>query len=348
MKKRFLALFLTASLVLGLSTTVSAADNSVRQIEAGNQCAFVVTNDGTLYGCGYNSHGILGPDVEMTSDGSVSKVVTRPQKIADGVKEVAANVDNPQRNVRVVTSSSYYTTTVGDHCLILMENGDLYAQGNNFFGQLGTGDCGVSAEQEGMQYVMGGVSAIAAGDTFSVCVTQRGDLYWWGYIHQSGSSCTVFYDKRDGFQPQTSQFIQTDRPTKIGSGFVDVDAGSGHLIALKEDGTVWTMGSQYDGACGDGVNDFTIRQDLTCVFSGAVDISAGNDHCLVLTGSGDVYGWAPTAPISWVSTSPRKSCTSTILISPPRFLSWVTQRRSRPDIGTPASSRTTVISGAWA
>lgn len=292
MKKRLLALLLAMSLTLGLSITVSAADRSVRQIAGGNEFTFVVTNDGTLYACGHNSHDVFGPNVETTSDGSVSNVVIRPQKIAEGVKAVAVNKDNPMLYLRVSTGSQLlFNYEVGDHCLILMENGDLYAQGDNFYGQLGIGDSGVSSKREGMQYVMSGVAAIAAGDTFSVCVTKRGDLYWWGYIHQSGSNATTFYDRKDVLQPATSEFILSDTPVKIGSGFVDVDAGSGHIIALKKDGSVWTMGSQYKGACGDGVDNFTLREDLTCVFTGAVDVAAGSDHCMVLTESGDVYGW---------------------------------------------------------
>lgn len=292
MKKRFLAILLAVSLALGLSVTASAADNSVRQIAAGNDYTFVVTNDGTLYACGYNSNDVMGTDVETTNDGSVSNVVTRPQKITEGVKAVAVSMNNPMRWLRVSTGSQLlYNYEVGDHCLILKENGDLYAQGDNFYGQLGVGDNGVSSKREGMQFVMSNVAAIAAGDTFSVCVTERGDLYWWGYIHQSGSNATTFVDRNNVLQPQTTQYILSDSPTKIGSGFVDVDAGSGHIVALKKDGTVWTMGSQYQGACGDGVSDFTIRTDLTQVFSGAVAVSAGNDHCLALTASGDVYGW---------------------------------------------------------
>jgi len=90
MKKRFIALAMSLCMSLGMVIPSSAADYSVKQLEGGPNCSFVLTNDGTLYACGENHQGILGPDVgeHNSKQGLVATTLT---KIAEDVKEVAAS-----------------------------------------------------------------------------------------------------------------------------------------------------------------------------------------------------------------------------------------------------------------
>ena len=259
--KRFLSLILALTLCMALCVpSAAAADNSVRQIEAGNGFSLVVTNDGTLYGCGANHEGLFEPYVTATNDPSVGSMVTRPQKIAEGVREVAANVDRYANGLE----------THGNHFLILMENGDLYAMGNNYFGQLGQGD---KNEHEGMVYVMSDVEKISCGKNSSVCVTTDGDLYYWGLMW------IPFGD-----------YALTYKPTRVMGDVKEVSAGGDFVAALKEDGTVWTFGSNAYGARGNGLKE-GIDMIPNMAFEGAVSIAAGGSHMLVMTENGDVYGW---------------------------------------------------------
>ena len=88
MKKRFLALTMAFCLSLGMMIHTCAVNSSIKQIEGGHDNAFVVTQDGTLYACGLNEQGVLGPGVGELRDGVY--VAPTLQKIAEGVKEVAA------------------------------------------------------------------------------------------------------------------------------------------------------------------------------------------------------------------------------------------------------------------
>ena len=182
MKKKLLALTMALCLSLGMIIHSSAADYTVKQLEGGPSCSFVLTNDGTLYACGQNHQGILGPDAGAHDpiQGLVAKELT---KIAEDVKEVAAS-ETPTLH--------YYKNPYeqGYHVLILMENGDLYAQGDNLYAQLGQYD---RNPYEGMQFVMSDVKAIAAGSYFSACVTEEEngavlDLYVEYY-----AACVVVY-----------------------------------------------------------------------------------------------------------------------------------------------------------
>lgn len=263
------------ALMLSFSTVTSiAADNTARQVEAANCYSLVVSNDGTLYGCGYNHLGVLGPDVATIDDGSVGNVVPKPQKIAEGVKEVSANTNMMWKyRSKSKGNSLFLDYPTGDHILILMENGDLYAQGDNYFGQLGQGD---KEDYVGMQFVMGNVKKISCGDTFSVCVTENGELYFWGRMEYQ--------------QYKNGNYCEELEPYLFGTNFVDVDAGGGHFLALDENGTVWATGSRYNGAVGDGKN-VGLTTVLNRVFENAVAVSAGQTHSLALTSSGQVYGW---------------------------------------------------------
>src|SRR5690606_31904685 len=80
------------------------------------------------------------------------------------------------------------------------------------------------------------------------------------------------------------------------SGLTDViaiDAGYGHSIALKDDGTVWTWGRNNYGQLGNGsdpnTNSLTPVQvsDLTDV----VAIAAGDDLNYAIKSDGTVWGW---------------------------------------------------------
>ena len=71
-----------------------------------------------------------------------------------------------------------------------------------------------------------------------------------------------------------------------------IDAGRGHGIALKADGTVWTWGSDTNGELGD---DATQANKSTPVqvsgLSGVVAIAAGSYHNLALTCNGTMWSW---------------------------------------------------------
>ena len=72
---------------------------------------------------------------------------------------------------------------------------------------------------------------------------------------------------------------------------ITVSAGSGHSLALTNDGSVWAWGNDFFGQLG---NDFPLLNQPTPVpVSGltGVTVSAGGNHSLVLTNDGKVWAW---------------------------------------------------------
>lgn len=68
-----------------------------------------------------------------------------------------------------------------------------------------------------------------------------------------------------------------------------IAAGVGHSLVLKQDGSLWSMGSNTNGQLGNGTTNSTntLQQILT---SGVVDIAAGGWHSLFLKQDGSLWG----------------------------------------------------------
>ena len=87
----------------------------IRDIETYNNLTLAVTQNGEVYGWGYNTHGILGDEYE------VNKIYSTPVKL---------NLPSTIKKVEMGDGFAIFITTTGD----------VYGIGKNEYGQLGTGD----------------------------------------------------------------------------------------------------------------------------------------------------------------------------------------------------------------
>jgi len=158
--------------------------------------------------------------------------------------------------------------TGGLHSLVLLANGDLYACGSNWVGQLGDG----TKDHRYLPVFIGtGFTQIAAG--FSHSLALKGDsLYAWG----SNSSGEL----GDGTN------IDKNTPVYIGSGYTQIAAGS-HSLALKGN-SLYAWGNNSSGELGDGTN--INKNTPVYIGSGYTQIAAGSTHSLALKDS-SLYAW---------------------------------------------------------
>ncbi len=172
------------------------------------------------------------------------------------------------------------------HSLHIASDGNLYAWGDNGYGQLGDGTTiDRNASVLVQLFLPSEVSAVsvAAGFTHSLAIGSDGNLYAWG-------------DNRVG---QLGDGTTTSRNTPVrvilpsGVSAVSVAAGFEHSLAIGSDGNLYAWGYNSSGQLGDGTK--TDRNTPVQVFlpSGvsAVSVSAGDSHSFAIGSDGNLYAW---------------------------------------------------------
>lgn len=173
-----------------------------------------------------------------------------------------------------------------EHTLILTYNSDVFAVGENFYGQLGFGDVTRRSQTTRVTELAGkNVADIACGAYHSAAVCDNGELFCWG--DSSNGQCGIGDIKSTNvptlvvFNPVLSP---TSRPrsrpvesedakiltgkssSPVGSQSIDQDVpkirdvacGDGHTLALTSNGTVWSWGVGCQ--TGHGVQNECIRE----------------------------------------------------------------------------------------
>ena len=116
---------------------------------------------------------------------------------------------------------------------------------------------------------------------------------------------------------------------------------------LKEDGTVWAVGFNYNGQLGDGTttnrsNPVQVVDGSGNPLSGVVGISAGYHHTVYLKGDGTVW-WAVILMANWVTGPPPTA--------PGAGGGWIGQPAERGGGGLRESNHTVYLKGdgtVWA
>lgn len=130
------------------------------------------------------------------------------------------------------------------HNLALLEDGVLWAWGNNEYGQLGTGDTQPRSQPILVQGLSGLTLAdIAAGGWHSTALTDDGEVYGWG----RGEHGRLGFgdDKSSKMVPQRVQLL-------VGEDIIQVSCGGTHSVALTRDGRMFSFGRGDHGRLGYG------------------------------------------------------------------------------------------------
>lgn len=167
------------------------------------------------------------------------------------------------------------------HCLVVTALGELYAWGNNTYGQVGDGTT-TDRERPVLILKEGAVTA-SGGKGHSLAVTESGEVLAWG-ANDDGLLGTGWTQK----QLTPKQVVE--------KGARAVAAGLQHSLVLMEDGEVLAWGGNGYGQLGDGTK--TPQQTPTkLALPGPVRaIAAGWYHSLALLVTGEVLAWGFNDP----------------------------------------------------
>lgn len=221
-------------------------------ISAGADSTYAVGSDGYAYAWGDNSSGQLGdPSAGASSNSPV-------------------RVQLPDSNVSAIAGGSDFALAVDD--------GHVYAWGDDSSGELGPESCTGTTPCE-VTGLPSGASAVAAGGDASYALV-GGNVYAWGgdAVGELG----------DGGGSGSATPVEV-APGVFGGDVVAISAGSGFAFALLSDGHLYGWGYNGAGELGTGstVSPATPTQ---VALSGVTSVAAGFDNGYAIAG-GTLYSW---------------------------------------------------------
>ncbi|MCE2892870.1 MAG: T9SS type A sorting domain-containing protein [Flammeovirgaceae bacterium] len=231
-------------------------------------------------------------------------------KVSVSIK-TTPTVENPLNKEWRISVTTLSTT------FAIKADGTLWAWGENFYGQLGTGSNGGSG-QVGTDTNWSFVSNGAFFRTFGL--KSNGTLWAWGDNHlgqlgdgtrinrnapvQIGSDNdwqSISTDKHNCYAVKTDGTLwewgesDEDRPIRWGnaSDWQSVSAGHYRFFAIKKDGTLWAWGNNTYGELGSGIRE-SIFSDLPKQIGTDNNwrkIALGTYHTLAIKADGTLWAW---------------------------------------------------------
>ena len=129
------------------------------------------------------------------------------------------------------------------------------------------------------------ITQVAAGRPATLAVLSNGDVYAWG----NNSLGLIDRSSRDGDFGWNAVLT----PTKILSGVKSVDMGEDHILALKDDGTLWGMGCQDDGVLCNGQDlsgsQNALQNSMVQLTDDCIDMAASSHASYFVKSNGDLY-----------------------------------------------------------
>ena len=231
---------------------ISINTNDIKSVYCGDYHTFILKNDGTLWGCGYNRYGQLG--LGDTNNRTTFTIISN----VNDVKSVYC----------------------GEDCTLMLKNdGTLWGTGYNNNGKLGLGD---TTNRYTFTKITNDVKSASCGYYHTFMLKNDGTL--WG--------CGENTYGQLGLGKTTSQETIFTQITTNADNVKSVYCGGRFTLILKNDGTLWTCGHNGYGqlGLGDASSQTTFTQVTTNV-DNIKSIYCGSYYCsFVLKNDNTLWG----------------------------------------------------------
>ncbi|CAB3359300.1 Hypothetical predicted protein [Cloeon dipterum] len=173
-----------------------------------------------------------------------------------------------------------------NHTLALTSDGQVFAFGSNYYGQLGLSnniDKSIPAKVDGS---LAGrfVIAIACQRNASLALLDSGEVFAWGWNKNNILALKV--------PNNDNQNIPLDVLRLEREMFSKIVCGLYHTLALSTDKKVYAWGNNSNGQIGDGTkNRVTIPTIISSAIGGVKDIAALSCASAALTETNEIYIW---------------------------------------------------------
>ena len=254
------------------------------QVSTGEFHSLALGSDGYAYAWGRNNYSQLGNNTTSSNANPVPVRVHSPDNRTDASKGLQATQVNAGYN----------------HSLAIGSDGNAYAWGYNYYGQLGNGTTtrrsipipvrkptDASAD---FTYVQ-----VSAGYNHSLAIGSDGNAYAWGYNYSGQLG--------NGTGAQTTTPVTVRKPTGASADFtyVQVSAGGDHSLALGSDGHAYAWGYNNYGQLGNNTSGSSssvpvrVRDPANPTDKSkglkAKQISGGELHSLAIGADGNADAW---------------------------------------------------------
>ncbi|KAI4322918.1 hypothetical protein L6164_022568 [Bauhinia variegata] len=233
------------------------------QITTGKYHTFLISNS-SVYSCGSGLCGVLGHGPDTTQCVALTRIMLPPL-------------------ARVIHVSASH-----NHAAFVMQSGEVFTCGDNSSSCCGHKDTNRPISRPRLVEALKGVPCkqVAAGLNYTIFLTRQGRVYTCGSntYGQLGHG-----DSQDRPTPKIIEML--DGVVSV----VQIAAGPSYVLAVMENGLVYSFGSGANFCLGHGEqhNEFQPRAIQTFRRKGihVVRVSAGDEHAVALDSKGFVYTW---------------------------------------------------------
>ena len=241
---------------------------TVTAVAAGGNHSLALTSTGQVLAWGANTWGQLGNGTTINSSAPV------PVSLPSGT------------TVTAIAGGSA-------HSLALTSTGQVFAWGNNAYGQIGNGTITNSSTPVPVSLSSGTtVTAIAGGADHSLALTSSGQILAWGNNAQGelGNGSTT-----DSNTPVSVILPVGSRGQPI--SVTTIAGGGNHSLALTPSGQILAWGAGGSGQLGNGTTIDSSTPVWVSLPSGTTitAIAGGDSHSLAVTSAGSSLAWGSNA-----------------------------------------------------
>lgn len=255
----------TTSLLVAFLAMAASAGRPVIKIWAGEENAFFLREDSTVYGIGRNDWSQLG---RIHTDGVKSR--------NSGLNRFGKMFQDPEfpigpnlyGAVSIVPAPTFTLAVLNDHTV--------WATGENSWGQHANG---IIQPSPAFTQVLEGMDSVAAGDQHALYLGTDGVLKAAGRNHKGQLGLPA-----DG--------LRRSALVTVTSGVRAVWAVGNTSFFVKSDGSVWAMGENVSGLIpGSSAPVAATPVRIGGIPSSVVGVRASRKHAVALLADGTVWGW---------------------------------------------------------
>lgn len=211
--------------------------------------------------------------------------VVSPGYMVEGIPSIMFNSGENETfsfQLRTPDASTVELPTMAasnSHSLMII-NHKVYAAGGNWSAQLGYEKYSYAPFFKAVDDLPVSAVSVAAGHEHSLALMSDGTVWAWGWNDSGQLGNGTFAEQ---FTPP----FQIEELNEVKA----IVAGAYHSLALKDDGTVWAWGNNWDGQLGDDTWENSAVPTPVQGLSQVIAIASGDYHSFALKEDGTVWAW---------------------------------------------------------